>query len=263
MLDRLDDMLEPVARLAGGRLAWRELKENALLASDGPDGGAAVLAGLLAELHAAERGAGRPGLELHVAAHSAGAVLAAPLVRRLTGRGAGEHGLALASVTLWAPACTVALFDQTYRPAVDAGRVGRFALYTLTDRAERDDHCANVYHKSLLYLVAHAFEDRPRVPFSDGTPVLGMERFVTRTPGLAEWLTSGGREWVRAPNDLPAGAPGASGARRHGDFDDDQATVRGTLARVLGGRGGARPLRMERTDAGRREVRRQLQESGP
>jgi hypothetical protein len=265
MLDRLDDMLEPVARLAGGRAAWRELKENALLASRQPEGGAALLAGLLAEFDARERRDGRPGVELHLAAHSAGAVLFAPLVQLLTGRGTGEHGLDLATVTLWAPACTLELFDQTYRPAIAAGRVGRFALYTLTDRAEREDHCANVYHKSLLYLVAHAFEDRPRLPFTGGTPVLGMERFVGADPGLRNFLTSGPCEWVRAPNDAPPGSLAASSARRHGDFDDDPATVRGTLARVLGRRGGEEVagLRMERTAAGRRDIRRGLQDAAP
>lgn len=31
-------------------------------------------------------------------------------------------------------------------------------LYTLTDAAEQDDHCAHVYNKSLLYLVSNAFD---------------------------------------------------------------------------------------------------------
>ena len=270
MLDRLDDMLEPVARLASGRAAWREMKENALLASRQPDGGAAVLAELLAELDVRERRNGGRGIELHLVAHSAGAILLAPLVQLLTGRGTGEHGLDLATVTLWAPACTVELFDQTYRPAVAAGRVGRFALYTLTDRAERDDDCANVYHKSLLYLVAHALEDRPRLPFTDGTPVVGMERFIDKDAGLRNLLTSGPCEWVRAPNDAEPGSLAASAARRHGDFDDDAATVRGTLARVLGRRGGEHvavpdlaALRLERTAAGRRAIRRGLQDAAP
>jgi hypothetical protein len=258
MLDRLDDMLEPVARLASGRMAWQEMRENALLASREPAGGAAVLAGLLAELDARERRDGGAGLELHLVAHSAGSILFAPLVQLLTGRGTGQYGLDLATVTLWAPACTVSLFDQTYRPAIAAGKVGRFALYTLTDRAERDDTCANIYHKSLLYLVAHAFEDRPRLPFTSGTPLLGMERFISKDAGLREFLTSGPCEWVRAPNDAPAGSLVASAARRHGDFDDDGATVRGTLARILGRRGGeqVKGLRMERTAAGQRELRR-------
>ena len=34
MLDRLDDALEPLARMIGGRAQWSEMKENATLASD-------------------------------------------------------------------------------------------------------------------------------------------------------------------------------------------------------------------------------------
>ena len=35
-----------------------------------------------------------------------------------------------------------------------AARIKQFAIFTLTDRAEQDDDCANIYHKSLLYLVS-------------------------------------------------------------------------------------------------------------
>jgi hypothetical protein len=41
--------------------------------------------------------------------------------------------------------------------------------------------------------------------------------------------------WIQAPNTEPAGSPNASGARHHGDFDSDAATLRATLARILAG----------------------------
>jgi len=53
--------------------------------------------------------------------------------------------------------------------------IQRFCLYTLKDTAEQDDHCAQLYHKSLLYLVAHAFEQRRRLFLGQGEPLLGME----------------------------------------------------------------------------------------
>ena len=34
--------------------------------------------------------------------------------------------------------------------------IARFALFTLSDDVERDDNCANIYHKSLLYLISDA-----------------------------------------------------------------------------------------------------------
>jgi hypothetical protein len=41
-------------------------------------------------------------------------------------------------------------------------------------------------------------------------------------------------EWVRAPNTEDPKSGRASAAHHHGDFDDDDATVRSTLRRILG-----------------------------
>jgi hypothetical protein len=46
------------------------------------------------------------------------------------------------------------------------------ARFILTDVAERQDNCANVYRRSLLYLVSNAFEHQRQVP------LLGMQKFV-------------------------------------------------------------------------------------
>jgi hypothetical protein len=44
-----------------------------------------------------------------------------------------------------------------------------------------------------------------------------------------------GDRWVQAPNTEPMGSPGSSGARHHGDFHNDPATLRATLTRILAG----------------------------
>ena len=120
-----------------------------------------------------------------------------------------------------------------YLPAITTRRLRRFSMFTLTDKAERDDDCANIYHKSLLYLVSDSFEDRPRIPLvRDGVPILGMEKFVRQDPALVSLLGDG---WVTAPNTAAPGSPDASGARHHVDFHDDPATLKATLARVLAG----------------------------
>ena len=158
LLDRADDFLEPVARLVGGRSVWSEMKENAMLAS-GASGGAAIVAEHVRRLAAG-------GVELHIAAHSAGSILMAPLVDLVTSGGANVK-----TCTLWAPAATMQVYDEHYHPAILDGRIATFALYTLTDKKERDDHCKKIYNKSLLYLVAHAFERQERIPLfkPDGT----------------------------------------------------------------------------------------------
>jgi hypothetical protein len=79
-------------------------------------------------------------------------------------KGEKGHNQDVTTCTLWAPACTVDLFKEAYMPSIADITIERFAMFTLTDQAEQDDHCANIYHKSLLYLVSHAFRCSDRAP---------------------------------------------------------------------------------------------------
>ncbi len=221
MLDRLDDALEPLARVVGGKAQWDEMKENATLAG-GPGGGLLHVAKGLAALVKAH-----PALKIHMVGHSAGSILLGGLLARL------KTGVAIDTCTLWAPACTMDVYRKQYLPAIRSRRVRSFGLFTLTDKAEQDDTCARIYHKSLLYLVSHAFEARLRRPSlrkseDDGSePLLGMAKFVERLP-----KSERPSDWVLAPN--ARSGRDASTATAHGDFDDDQATLQATLARILG-----------------------------
>lgn len=236
MLDRLDDALEPIARKLTGKAAWDEMKENAVLAS-GADGGARLIAQHVAALKQAY-----PALEIHVVGHSAGAIFHAPLMQLLTTDGViasgplqGDtgFGLTVASCTLWAPACTIALFKATYLPAIQQGRLERFTSFVLSDEAEQDDHCARIYNKSLLYLVSNAFEDKPRIPgFRDGVPLLGLQKSIAQDSEVEALFRGRKAELIIAPNDEAEGDPDASGARHHGDFDDDRRTVMATFTRI-------------------------------
>lgn len=289
LLNRLDDALEPIARHATGKLEWDQMKQNALGATLLADGGARLVASYVKQLAA-------QGVEVHVAGHSAGSILMAPLVQLLATKGAVDWtgmpdtaglahpasdaglGVPVKSVTMWAPACTIDLFARCYRPAVDSGQVERFALFTLTDKAEQDDHCGRIYNKSLLYLVSHAFEAvarNPLIPVGKGgdlspagVGILGMEWWLTRHPVTRNWFRrvdgagdaagEGRAVWVLSPNAAPEGARNGSTAKHHGDFDDDAATVKATLARILGRASlaaGAVSLSFERTAASRRDAR--------
>ena len=257
LLNRLDDTLEPIARLGTGKLEWDEMKENAERATIAADGGARFAAHYIAEL-------ARNGVEIHVAGHSAGSIFMGPLTRLLATSGAiagtrlqGETGLGVPIKTcaMWAPACTLELFDDCYRPGIESGAIERFALFTLTDKAEQDDNCGGVYHKSLLYLVSHAFEKNARNPLVPvigshglafaGEPILGMEWWIERTPNAkrlfqrlndpnADPAKEGRAVWVLSPNTFPEGSRIASTSHHHGDFDDDICTVKAELARILG-----------------------------
>jgi hypothetical protein len=256
MLDRLDDSLEPLARSLTGKAQWDEMKENAVLASLRKQGAARVAALALDE---ALGDAIRSGdVHLHVVGHSAGSIFMAPLVQLLAGAkgskvafelpgaptrpdAAKGLGLPISTCTLWAPACTMALFAAAYRPLIDKGAIADFALFTLTEHAEEDDHCAKIYNKSLLYLVAHAFEAKARIPLirPDGEPILGMAKFVHQKldvlgkKSLKDLMKGWKASWVESPNEHAVGGPDAARCRDHGGFDDDDATLRSTLARIL------------------------------
>jgi hypothetical protein len=238
MLDRLDDSLEPLARPAG-RAFWREMKENALFSAREDKGGSRIV------LEEAIRWAkGNPGAEIHIVAHSAGAIFMAPLVKLLA-----ERSIPIHSVALWAPACTMDLFHAAYRPAIESGKVRKFSLFTLKDGAERDDECVGIYNKSLLYLVSNAFEEKSGLFWAEGAPLLGMEKFILQdkafkipsekevksaNPAALPIFGLPSAQWIRSPNGLPAGNADASDARHHGGFNACEATVKATLARILG-----------------------------
>ena len=287
LLDRLDDTLEPLARVIGGKALWDEMKENALLSTtavarstDGrlvESGGAAQVARLLDEWAGQDS-----AVELHLAGHSAGSILLAPLLQLLTSKGQITGGPArgmlgmdrkIASVNLWAPAITMDMFLMSYVPAIEAGMVDRACLFTLTDKAEQDDNCAGIYNKSLLYMVAHAFEKQARSwidrRLSQGTPIAGMARFIeARTVAdqaygyerVHKLLKAGRLDWVQSPAaGQPPGSPNGANATTHGGFDDDRATLEATIARILDKRS-SQPVEFDlhRSEAGMRARRQAL-----
>jgi hypothetical protein len=225
MLDRLDDALEPLARVIGGKSEWDEMKENAIAASQ-PGGGLALVADLLGDITRRF-----PSLRVHLVSHSAGSIVFGGFVERLAA--ARPAPVNIATCTLWAPACTMNVYRGQYLPSTRSGHIKDLALFTLTDKAERDDTCANIYHKSLLYLVSHAFEaGLGKAPFMkerEGEPILGMAKFVSQLPPAQR-----GFDWVIAPNGNTAASLEASTSKSHGAFDDDPATLASTLGRIVG-----------------------------
>lgn len=249
MLDRLDSTLEPVARGLGGKAAWSEMKENAQAATENSMGGARLVAKELKSLLKKD-----PNIEIHIAAHSAGSIFMGPLVKELS------KFTKVTTCSLWAPACTVDFFKKYYLPELK-GRsrsINDFALYTLTDKAERDDHTARIYNKSLLYLVANALEKdfRPLSWTWDGMPLLGMDRFVKRDRQLKDLFKKKSTTHIKAPN----GYSGKNGslASSHADFDDDRVTVQGTMSRILKASSGKSRVHFASSAARSERIRKSL-----
>ncbi|MEQ8821372.1 MAG: C1 family peptidase [Sumerlaeia bacterium] len=233
MIDRFDDFLEPVAKNLGGEQVWGEMKENAIRATSLESGGARFFLDEFAKLVNQDA-----SYEVHIAGHSAGSVFMGPFVSYLATEGRigkgplrGKTGLGIPvkSVTLWAAACTIELFHETYAPLLRSGQIEHLTLFNLTDDAEQDDHCSRIYNKSLLYLVSNACEKSRR------TPLLGMMRYVEKDSGLKAFIRSGKVSVITSPNKEPKRSRDASQATSHGAFDDDKdGAVSATLARILG-----------------------------
>ena len=158
------------------------------------------------------------------------------------------------------------LFCKMYVPAIESGHLERFTLFTLTDKAEQDDHCARIYNKSLLYLVSHAFEKRPRIPlFRDGEPILGMAKWIQKAMKEDEQIEALFKQksvqWVQAPNHFKEGSPSASRATSHGGFDDDAFTLKATLARVLAQSNTGASFALQRSASGLRDRRHELDQA--
>ena len=139
--------------------------------------------------------------------------------------GLGHRGRVVETCSLMAPACTIDFYESTYRLALDKdGALACLVQYNLVDSREQGD-TVGPYQKSLLYLVARAFEvldeDAP-VP-EHGRPLLGME------------VQSKGLDHPRSHHIWYAGHDRArTNSHSHGGFDNDLKTMNDVLATVLG-----------------------------
>ena len=228
---------------------WEQMKQNAR-ASTGAGRGTALLA---RHLRALKQSA--PELEVHLVGHSAGSILLGHLLDKFT-----SSSLPAASLTLYAPACTVPFALRHYVPAWEAGVVQGAHIDLLSDEREKADS-VSIYGKSLLYLVSRALETVHKMP------LLGMENAWRQELDRRELWNAGTIESVQrwqafaADHELvphihgpkpdagddtrPAGGDEPvthvwDGQSRiplaHGSFDNDVAVVGKTLQRIRGSR---------------------------
>ena len=219
--DWSDRLIEWGTRIPG-RVLWREMKDGARLPFLPERAGSETLAIWLTEM--ARKNAAR--LEVHICGHSTGAILLARLLETLEDL---APTLRISSCTLFAPAASVALFESHYFPYLispnDTFGLDRMQVFNLDDRLERADTVGQVYRKSLLYLVANAFEET--VP----EEILGLQKDLD---GLLE------KDKMKAVKDrfrvrVADGNPSEwTESRAHTDFDNDVKTMNGLLRTILG-----------------------------
>ncbi len=251
-IEQFDRLVEKLARNSF-RWAWEEMKENGWAASAPlkpheraqiswpPDParevrmaalpGASLFVTRLAEY---VRQVGPQNVAVHVAGHSAGTIFAAGLLERLA-----EEGVKVSTLSLMAGALRMDDFILRVLPHLGQ-TVKRTTLFNLSHERELDDLCPPqglaIYHKSLLIMVSRGLE-----PAAVGgrfeVPLVGLQGFYDQPvggPGTPTFnsLIEGKAEVVISPQSNPSN--GRSGAKGHGDFDDDVPTMTSVLLRVLG-----------------------------
>lgn len=225
-----DPLVEIGARALQAPRIWGGMKSSAEHAMDAPvaggdiGGGAHYVARKLKALcdEHAER------IELHAVGHSAGSIFHSHFLPL-------AHDLGVPSFRtahFLAPAVRVDTFRQRLLEHIGPGRAAEsLTLYTMRRDFERKDNCAQIYRKSLLYLIFNALEDRR------ATPILGLEESLRGDADLKRLFGLAGASatpssvvWSPTPGDT---GRSASTSLSHGGFDDDAPTMNSIVRRIL------------------------------
>ena len=233
--DWWDRRFERFARPIGKPL-WSAMKESALLSSsvdagEGDAGGAWKFAKALAPV--VKNPPQGKQILLHTVGHSAGAIFHAHYIPTLV-----DNGLAIDSLAFLAPAIRTDLFKSHLVPRIQDGSVKRFEIYTMDEEAEKDDDLIEpigipVYGKSLLYLISGAFE-----PESDAD-ILGLEERLQNDPAVMALFPPNGTHRLEFSHARGKPHNPATKARKHGCFDNDDATMQSVFATITGAAAGA------------------------
>lgn len=216
-----DLVVETVARTLGGDKIWSAMKRSAELAA-ARDGGATYVAQKLLKFCQS-----RPGdVELHAVGHSAGSIFHSHFLPVAFGLGVPSFK----TLQFLAPAVRVEAFKSRLLPHVGKA-IESLTMFTMQRDWEADDNVAQVYRKSLLYLIYYALEPERK------TPILGLEMSVRDDSDLVDLFGLRGRpaaqgEVVWSVTQATSG-PNATTSRSHGGFDNDRPTMDSVAHRIL------------------------------
>ena len=198
--------------------------------------------------------------EIHIVGHGAGAIFLAAFVRLFTLKGQiaaipdelkpvngsddkkfQGKGCTIESCTLWAPACTIELFNETFLPAIDQGKsysngIKKFNLFTLSEEAEQDDSFFQGYDKSFLYYISNALENKGSNSYkAEGKAILGMRKFAYKDT-CVKGVLKGENNFITTPNFSvpPNDKFPPLRTYRHDDFSNDMSILNATLDCIVG-----------------------------
>lgn len=218
----LTDRLVEISTRIPGRALWREMKNGARKPFRAGKDGSKSLQVFVDELTKKDN----LKLKIHITGHSTGGVLLAWLLKALEKQ---NLSIRISSCSLLAPACTIKLFKKNYLPYLLAAKsalgIDLMQIFNLKDDLEQDDQVAQVYRKSLLYLVSRAFEEKPP------EKILGMEKYSSSLETSSKIRQLGDRLKVHYSNGQPSEYTSSTS---HGGFDNDPDTMNALLRTILG-----------------------------
>jgi len=250
ILDKLQDSIDRAIESFANKIAvkgvWSEMKENAKYASDRavpgyPQHGNPKAGGMVIMSKALKKLQDEFNCEIHLVGHSAGSILFGHWLDELT-----KCKMQVESLTLYAPACTVAFANRHYINAYKKNTLkkSKTFIHMMDDERERADSVA-IYKKSLLYLVSRALEDIHK------TPLLGMaaawdmkyakEKDIYNHAQHAEmkrWLKNAKgiqfTEYDKSKSKVRTSLKDDYTDLSHGSFDNDINVVEGTIKQIKG-----------------------------
>lgn len=226
----VDDMMEEAAKLFPEPWTQMKLRGEQVFSDHG--GGWRFFKLLLKKLRSENL-----HVELHLLGHSAGSIVLATLLQQLLeGQADIYPHIKIFTCTLYAPACTIDLFEDVYVRALGKFLLRRFFLFTLSDELERADTSVPLYNKSILYLVSRGFEAQ-----HGDKPLLGMEIYAAQNLSLANIVNAGRGAWLDVNREhQPILFPTTNGnielkssCTEHGGFSHDPDTLNSTLRILL------------------------------
>jgi hypothetical protein len=231
ILEARDRAFEAAAEQILAKAVWTQMKQNAEAAAAG--GALGLVATHLQRLRQSA-----DGVEIHLVGHSAGAILLGHLLERMIAR-----KVPAGSMSLYAPACTMAFATRQYGKAFSKGILdpGTVSFDLLSDERELGD-CVGPYGKSLLYLVSRALEEMHKMPLlgqaaawdvpnGHKTDVFNSRKAADIKAWLKLW---GNRPKPQLIQDRQISDGQEMIDATHGSFDNNVAVVGRSLKRILG-----------------------------
>ena len=234
------------------RPLWTQFKTNARVAAQ--RGGA--LLQVAQRLRDAFKSGFRKQPKVHLVGHSAGAILLGELLTRLRAMQIGDgRGIPVESCTLLAPACSVNFASQHFGEAVEKGFLSAKQIHidVLSTENEVRDNVGDAYNKSLLYLLSHALEDRPRMPMLGLDETWSMDKALVKlsfddagAKEILEFRELGIERRVHTEKLMHVALEGGQKQAAHDLFDNDLETMTRVMLRILGDQPAERKPKLKR-----------------